>query len=151
MAYYNTNNETGEELQASREQSSKQKTEVLAVFQTYPTTPLSPDEVHQFIKENSAIPNSILWPITSIRRAVSDLTKEGELFKTNTKKMGSYGKRVHCWVVQCPHNNTTFKTVDDDKGMYLEEEICTDCDQTINSTIQEKLWYERTLAINTLV
>ena len=143
MAYYNTNNETGEELQASREQSSKQKTEVLAVFQTYRTTPLTPDEVHKFIRENSEIPDSVLWPITSIRRAISDLTKEGELFKTNKKKMGSYGKRVHCWVVKCPHDETTFKTIAQEYNsswdgwdyIQISEEICIICDQTVQRVL----------------
>jgi Fe2+ or Zn2+ uptake regulation protein len=138
MAYYNTNNETGEELQASRRKSSKQKTEVLAVFLTYPTTPLSPDDIHSFIKDNSEEPDAQLWPITSIRRAISDLTKEGELFKTEEKKMGSYGKRVHCWIVQCPHEKTTFKTIIQEDGwdiIELEEEICINCDQTVHTVL----------------
>ena len=143
MAYYNTNNETGEELQASRRKSSKQKTEVLSVFLTYPTTPLSPDDIHSFIKDNSEEPDAQLWPITSIRRAITDLTKDRKLYKTSIKKMGSYGKRVHCWVVQCPHEKTeAFKAKDKnvfvnhwDKGAFLEEEICTDCDQVVRTMI----------------
>ena len=135
MAYYNTNNETGEELQASRRKSSKQKTEVLSVFLTYPTTPLSPDDIHSFIKDNSEEPEAQLWPITSIRRAISDLTKEGELFKTEEKKMGSYGKRVHCWIVQCPHEETTFKPVLSNFIGRFEEEICINCDQVVHTVI----------------
>tara|TARA_R110002020_G_scaffold314306_1_gene529508 strand:- start:217 stop:639 length:423 start_codon:yes stop_codon:yes gene_type:complete len=137
MAYYNTNDETGAELQASRQQTSKQKTEVLAVFETYPTTPLTPDQIHDFISENSVVKGSGSWPITSIRRAITDLTKDHKLYKTSIKKMGSYGKRVHCWVVQCPHENTKAfaENVSKDNGEFLEEEICTDCDQIVRTMI----------------
>ena len=143
MTYSNTNDETGAELQASRQQTSKQKTEVLAVFETYPTTPLTPDQIHDFIIENSVVKGSNSWPITSIRRAITDLTKDRKLYKTSIKKMGSYGKRVHCWVVQCPHEKTeAFKAKDKnvfvnhwDKGAFLEEEICTDCDQVVRTMI----------------
>ena len=36
-------------------------------------------------------------PITSIRRAITDLTNEGKLVKTNSLKKGNYGKKCHCW------------------------------------------------------
>ena len=36
-------------------------------------------------------------PITSIRRALTDLTSKGKLVKSSIMKMGPYGKQVHCW------------------------------------------------------
>ena len=98
MPYYNTNRETGGEPHERTKQQKNKKRLVLAVFETYPNEPLTPDDVHNFIKENSDDPNSKLWPITSIRRAISDLTKNSKLYKTDIKKTGSYGKRVHCWI-----------------------------------------------------
>ena len=37
------------------------------------------------------------WPITSIRRAISTLTKAGKLTKTNELRMGRHGKKTHVW------------------------------------------------------
>ena len=36
-------------------------------------------------------------PITSVRRAITDLTTEDRLIKTDIMKKGKYGKEVHCW------------------------------------------------------
>ena len=36
-------------------------------------------------------------PLTSIRRAMTDLTAEGMLVKTDYRVEGSYGKKVHTW------------------------------------------------------
>ena len=40
---------------------------------------------------------SVKVPITSVRRAMTDLTTEGWLTKTDIMKKGRYGKEVHCW------------------------------------------------------
>jgi hypothetical protein len=36
-------------------------------------------------------------PITSIRRALSDLTFMGYLVRTDEKRMGRYGENNYCW------------------------------------------------------
>ena len=37
------------------------------------------------------------WPITSIRRAITNLTKRGLLVKTHVKRKGIYGMVNNCW------------------------------------------------------
>ena len=37
-------------------------------------------------------------PLTSIRRAITNLETEGLLEKTNIQKPGVYGKKNHCWI-----------------------------------------------------
>lgn len=37
------------------------------------------------------------YPITSIRRAISDLTKAGDLIKTETKRKGVFNELNSCW------------------------------------------------------
>ena len=37
------------------------------------------------------------WPITSVRRAITNLTTAGELVKTNNTVTGMYGKPEHLW------------------------------------------------------
>tara|TARA_R100000808_G_scaffold20080_1_gene43447 strand:+ start:119 stop:403 length:285 start_codon:yes stop_codon:yes gene_type:complete len=90
--YYNTNDETGETLQRSRNTSTKQEDLILAVFETYPNEGLTPFDIEDFAHDQE-----VSWPITSIRRAITDLTNAGKLTKTNTKKLGRYGKLVHTW------------------------------------------------------
>tara|TARA_Y100000356_G_scaffold123877_1_gene119273 strand:+ start:25 stop:336 length:312 start_codon:yes stop_codon:yes gene_type:complete len=36
-------------------------------------------------------------PITSVRRAISDLTRNGELVKTDKQVMGIYGRKEYVW------------------------------------------------------
>tara|TARA_R110002020_G_scaffold443766_1_gene655058 strand:- start:42715 stop:42900 length:186 start_codon:yes stop_codon:yes gene_type:complete len=36
-------------------------------------------------------------PITSIRRAITELTSKGKLTKLDRMKKGEYGKNCHCW------------------------------------------------------
>ena len=87
--YYNTNDETGTDLQNSRANSDNQKDIIYRVFRSNPTLPLTPFEILSATGQN--------WPITSIRRAITDLTSEGLLEKTSIKRMGPYGKRTFCW------------------------------------------------------
>ena len=87
--YYNTNNETGEILQESRENARTQGGVILQYFQDNPREELTPFEIKTTLRMRA--------PITSIRRAISDLTTEGKLKKTDTLKAGIYGKKCHCW------------------------------------------------------
>ena len=85
--YYNTNNETGSKLKASRSKTSRQRDIILNIFKR--GTTLSPEDVLRF--------SGLKAPITSIRRAITDLTDEGLLEKTEIRKKGIYGKLVHTW------------------------------------------------------
>ena len=87
--YYNTNNETGETLQESRETAKTQSGAILQYFRDNPGEELTPFEIKAKLRMRA--------PITSIRRAISDLTTEGMLEKTDTLKAGNYGKKCHCW------------------------------------------------------
>ena len=91
--FYNTTNEEGSVLKLSRVKEANQTMLVLEVFKAFPNESFSPDDVARYI-------DRVLkkqYPITSIRRAVTELTKEDSLVKTKEKKMGNWGKRVHTW------------------------------------------------------
>jgi hypothetical protein len=90
--YYNTNDETGETLQSSRNTATNQENMILAIFETYPNDGLTPFDIEDFAHDQE-----VSWPITSIRRAITDLTNAGKLTKTDTMKLGRYGKHVHTW------------------------------------------------------
>jgi hypothetical protein len=52
--------------------------------------PLSPSKVHEVVSLQNT-------PLTSIRRAITNLTKQGKLRKTNIKVQGKYGRQEYCW------------------------------------------------------
>lgn len=93
--YYNTTNENGSLLKTNTKQAENQTTLTLSVFQTYPTYTFSADEVWQFLIDNEAINEQT--PLTSIRRAITDLTKAGKIVKTNRKVLGSAGRSTYTW------------------------------------------------------
>lgn len=91
--YYNTTNEQGNTLKKSHKKSMKQQDMALAVFQKHPNVKMTPVDIangvrHYFGKK---------YPITSIRRCISDLTKDGRIEKTATKREGMYGKMNYTW------------------------------------------------------
>ena len=99
--YYNTNNESGEELAQSKVKASHQEEHILDIF-THLTFVygeeqlLTPSRVEsQWI--NPMRGRNFYPPLTSIRRAITNLTKKGKLEKTNWMEKGKYGKKEHCW------------------------------------------------------
>lgn len=95
MPYYNTNKESPAEAADSAVQTQKQERVILAFFKKQ-QEPLSPSMVHKAFLE--------IWPITSVRRAMTDLTVAGELVKTNETVPGAYGKREHLWTLPGQQN-----------------------------------------------
>jgi len=92
--FYNTTQEIGESLKACKRAVNKQEKEVLVEFEKviamYPSlnNVMSPSEVHEKLPQ---------CPITSIRRAITNLTEAGYLRKTNVKIISPWGRREHCW------------------------------------------------------
>tara|TARA_R110002020_G_scaffold221997_2_gene430306 strand:- start:5309 stop:5584 length:276 start_codon:yes stop_codon:yes gene_type:complete len=88
MSYYNTTNLKGDELKTSHKKTISQEQKILEIFKNH-QIPLSPTDIFSnFFKKT---------PLTSIRRALSNLTRDGKLEKISKKKIGSYGKPEHCW------------------------------------------------------
>ena len=90
--YFNTTNEKGEQLKASRLKSGCQNAKILDMFTHYHYREFTPDEIWNHFEVNGSD-----WPLTSIRRAINTLTKEGYLDKLETKRIGMYGKETHTW------------------------------------------------------
>jgi predicted HTH transcriptional regulator len=89
MSYYNTNNETGETLKTSRKRVNIQEKEIVEVFSNNPSSKMTPFDVQDNVGHHV--------PITSIRRAITNLTERGVLTKSDIMKKGRYGKMNHCW------------------------------------------------------
>jgi Fe2+ or Zn2+ uptake regulation protein len=87
--YFNTNRETGETLQRSRNNAQTQQEQILD-FYIQNDHPFSPDEIRENVFNNSC-------PLTSVRRAITNLTDAGELEKTGIMQIGTFGKQVNTW------------------------------------------------------
>ena len=86
--FYNTINEVSSGLVTSHTNARTQETIILKCFKSA-QEPLSPSMVHFLTK--------LKCPITSIRRAMSDLSKDGKLVKLDQFTIGKFGKREHLW------------------------------------------------------
>ncbi|MBA7475648.1 hypothetical protein ES707_11020 [subsurface metagenome] len=71
------------------EKAVTQEAKVLFFFRQNLHRSFTPFEVKQHSGLNA--------PITSIRRAMSNLTDQGRLIKTPATRQGEYGKPNYCW------------------------------------------------------
>ena len=97
MSYYNTNKETGEVLEKSREKAKSQEERILKIFNENQKFLDATDYKTPFILAPHSISESMSIPITSARRALTNLTKAGKLEKTDVMVTGPYGKKTHTW------------------------------------------------------
>ena len=93
--YYNTN-KTHDPI-GEFYRTANQNQLVLCVFRLHSTETLTAEEVHHHCRTMNGGSGNKDWPITSIRRAISTLTKQGKLTKTNELRKGRYGKKEHVW------------------------------------------------------
>ena len=92
--FYKTVNLPADELRAARESNNVQNTRIWAIFEKHPAG-LTPFEAGRLY--NRQYPEI---PLTSVRRAVTDLEKSGRLEKTGAMRAGGYGKPNHVWKIK---------------------------------------------------
>ncbi len=85
MSYYNTTNLKGQDLFEAIMQANSQEEFVLNLLRK--NKRMTASEIYRHYPKPA--------PITSIRRALTDLKKRGLVRKTNMKKRGIYGKPEH--------------------------------------------------------
>lgn len=71
------------------EKVEKQQDKVITIFEVSMMLGLTPTEVFKALGEQ--------YPITSIRRAITNLTEAGKLRKTVKMRKGMYGKMNYVW------------------------------------------------------
>jgi hypothetical protein len=92
MSFYNSTGETGGNLVQFQHVTLRQEDVILRFFRTHPGRLYTPSQINQLLPQA---------PITSIRRALSNLTRDGWLVKTTSKRQGQVGRPEHCWLY--PH------------------------------------------------
>ena len=89
--HYNTTRLVGQEYANALCAAEAQEDRVHVLFQHYGAlTPSVALEAYRVACHRDT-------PLTSIRRAISDLTDQGKLEKTDVQAVGTYGKREHVW------------------------------------------------------
>jgi hypothetical protein len=87
--FYNTNNLSGEELKEKRRKVAGQTAKILKVFEDHPHTTFSPWDLYYHFGQQLMI--------TSIRRAITDLTSGGHLEKCDRKRSGPANEWNWTW------------------------------------------------------
>ena len=102
-SFYNTVHSEGQTLLNFEEKAEKQTDKVLHFFELNKYNAFTPFEVQKWMNLQGFV-----YPITSIRRAITDLTEEGKLEKKSVKEMKTeiYGKPNHTWQFKLPEELT---------------------------------------------
>lgn len=87
--YYNTLKLKGKDLELARENAKSQEDFIKWVFDNESDLQITPSQMNELYGNNT--------PITSIRRAITNLTNSDYLEKTDIQVMGIYGKPEHVW------------------------------------------------------
>jgi len=88
-SFYNTIAEDGNELKESEAQAQGQEHQILDFFkENYPKS-FTPFDVLSLLNNK--------WPITSVRRSITNLTIDSKLEKLQDQRPGGYGKPNYMW------------------------------------------------------
>lgn len=90
MTYYNTTNESGSDLK-QYQQSALTQEDIIMSFFSRNLGRYTPADVHEQCFGDGRT------PVTSVRRAMTNLTGKGKLRKTNIKQIGPHGRRSYTW------------------------------------------------------
>jgi len=91
--FYNTISLEARELQKAEQQAKSQDQKILQFFI---------QKGYEYACAPSAVRRRLFCdtvPLTSVRRAMTTLTKNGDLVKLNAKIIGPYGKPEHIWAI----------------------------------------------------
>ena len=93
--FYNTTNEVNPQLDVFCKRADSQDNLITDLFLCDPPRKFTPSEVWQILIKRGM---SEKTPLTSIRRSINTLTKEGILRKLDEKTEGFYSHPEHYWI-----------------------------------------------------
>jgi len=89
-SYHNTTHSTGSELDQYEAKAKTQEDRIMDWFKSQSRGYCSPALIHAQVFHQSV-------PITSVRRAMTNLANAGELEKTDLQVKGPYGRPEYTW------------------------------------------------------
>lgn len=98
--FHNTTNENQVEVQQMTVNNARQEEVIIAIFAQHKK--LSPTQAHNLYK---TISGKYKTPLTSIRRAISNLTTQDRLMQTSEKIKGVFGKSEYIWEFRTLHSS----------------------------------------------
>ena len=104
-SYFNTTAAEGACLVSYKIKAKSQQQLILEYFQALPGIKKSPSQVQRSLNLKGV-------PLTSIRRALSNLTEQRCLRKTDHQVEGPYGRPEHTWTLM--------------RRLTIQEELCLD-------------------------
>ena len=84
---------TVEEAQEGERKAAGQEQAILEFFRAHDEEDWTPSEVCNRLNRGRLAP----WPLTSVRRALTNLSQRGLLRRTNLRRMGPLGSPEHAW------------------------------------------------------
>lgn len=90
-SFYNTPHLDGAELAAAVVQATRQQDAIMVLFTNHSRT-FTPSQMKRTLHRYG-----MDWPITSVRRAMTNLAKDGKLEKTPYQAPGPLGKPEYIW------------------------------------------------------
>jgi len=92
-SYHNTTSAASEQLEQREAQAKSQEELIYEYFLSRPGMQYSPSQVQRYVNLTSA-------PLTSIRRAMTNLTKDQLLTKTDHQVTGPYNHPEYTWTLR---------------------------------------------------
>jgi hypothetical protein len=89
--FYNTINLSGDDLKQAVATAKKEQEAIMLIFENT-GKPFTPSAIHGMLTRAGHT-----WLLTSVRRAITDLTTEGKLEMLPNMKVGPYGSKEHFW------------------------------------------------------
>lgn len=88
-SFHNTVPLQGDELSKAETKAQKQEDIVYKLFRDHRHASFTGFEAWMQLGQQ--------WPLTSVRRAIANLVKEGRLKATGERRDGGYGMPTNCW------------------------------------------------------
>lgn len=95
-SFHNSTNESGQQLLRFERKAADQETRIAEFFVRNAHRDFTPSEVWAILFDGTA-------PITSVRRAMTNLHQRGIIFKTDEQRDGPYGRPEHVHRLPAPH------------------------------------------------
>jgi hypothetical protein len=95
--YHNTTRLTDTLLCEAIKKAAKQDRRIMNFFVENQGKEFTPCQVHKELFDDTV-------PLTSVRRSITNLTDEGKLTMTKTKREGLFGRPTHCWTLKSNTN-----------------------------------------------
>jgi hypothetical protein len=95
--YHNSTESTGPALKAYQDKANTQEDRIMYFLKADPVRPITPSAALKWIFSGSV-------PITSVRRALTNLTNDGHIVKTTTQTKGPYGRPEFVWELAGKYN-----------------------------------------------